>query len=263
MGATSSCSMGVECIGSVDKKITKHLFGAPLTEKYLLENLDDKNTKLYSIEVEKRSVSLIIITPPKLKYNKYVIFSHGNGCDIYIFSTYLKWFSYNYGVIAVSYDYPGYGLSEGKPSDKSCNINLTAVVQFISNITDQKNIILVGHSLGTGVVVDYIATHEWMNAVILISPYKSIPTVAYDSSSMNCLTKKYKFNSLKKMEKIKCPVKIFHGTIDNLINIRHGKALYEKLPNKSLAPVWMEGADHDNILNMINEKDILEVITYV
>lgn len=62
-----------------------------------------------------------------------IIFSHGNACDLsgmYPFlidiSTYLK-------VDVVSYDYSGYGRSEGRPSEQEVYDDVEVVMKFVIN----------------------------------------------------------------------------------------------------------------------------------
>ncbi|AYV78235.1 MAG: alpha/beta hydrolase family protein [Edafosvirus sp.] len=263
MGTSSSdLSSGLDSIGSVDDTINKIIFCAPDTDKKLFVTLNDKSTKLLYAPSSGIMTSTIIITPVNKKNDKWVIFSHGNGCDIYTFYSYLKQFSDTFGVTVVCYDYPGYGLTEGKATEETCYQSLVGVVAHVSTLINPSNIILIGQSLGTGVVINYISKHPWMNPTVLISPYKNIPAVAIDTSCVTSLTKNYKFHSHAKMEDIKCPVKIFHGDVDEFINISHAKELYSKLPNKSLLPIWIPGAGHNDILYQIAHKDILEVINY-
>lgn len=63
---------------------------------------------------------------------------------------------------SVSYDYIGYGMSEGEPSEENCLKSLSLVVDYYNNYKE----LLIGQSLGTGVVVDYVSTNEWTLPII-------------------------------------------------------------------------------------------------
>ncbi|VDM34977.1 unnamed protein product [Hydatigera taeniaeformis] len=54
------------------------------------------------------------------------------------------------------------------------------------------------------------------------------------------------FNSIDKVEHIQSPTLVIHGTDDHVIGLHHGKELYARLPNP-LEPLWVDGADHNNI----------------
>ena len=52
--------------------------------------------------------------------------------------------------------------------------------------------------------------------------------------------------SIDKVENIQSPTLVIHGTEDHVIGLHHGKELYARLPNP-LEPLWVDGADHNNI----------------
>ena len=123
-------------------------------------------------------------------------------------------------------------------------------------------ILLVGQSLGTGIVVDYISKQQnkWSNPVILISPYKSIPKIITQYNLIEFLICKNKFCTYDKIIKTICPIKIFHGCIDNLIPISHSEELFELTPNKSIQPTWFDNTGHNDILNKIDMDEYIIIL---
>jgi pimeloyl-ACP methyl ester carboxylesterase len=191
---------------------------------------------------------------------KCIVFSHGNGTDIYHMHEYLTFLANRLGIDVYIYDYYGYGLSPGNPTEKGCYESFKNVMDFVRQKYEDQDIILIGHSLGTGVVMDYVANYNWLNNIILISPYKSMGRVVMDSCACGVVKSIDKFGTFYKLQDVNCPVKIFHGTADKLIKITHAFDLYENLNNKSLKPVWLVGIDHNNILEAIDLKDIKDVV---
>ena len=190
---------------------------------------------------------------------KHVIFSHGNAADIYQMYDYFRMLSRHFAICVVGYDYQGYGISEGDPSEKNCYKDLDTVVNYVQNNlkVNKNDIYLVGQSLGTGVVVEYASKNEWTNPIVLISPYKTIASVVTESSFKELIDK---FKTIKKVNKLKCPVKIFHGYRDNIVPISHGKAIYNKLnENCKIEPSWIDNAGHNDILRKINLNDMRNV----
>ena len=124
----------------------------------------------------------------------------------------------------------------------------------------KKNIILVGQSLGTGIVAEYVSKNEWTTPIVLISPYKTIASVVTDSSFKEMVDK---FKTIKKLKHISCPVKIIHGQDDNIIHISHGQEIYNKL-NESckMKPLWIPSCGHNDILTKIGSSDWKEVLFY-
>ncbi|XWV25030.1 alpha/beta hydrolase family protein [Tupanvirus deep ocean] len=255
---TSPCS-------SIDENIEKMIYYPPS------RNADDysrilntSRSKLLILKTkDDKKVSAVQIRP---HYNthpeKYIVFSHGNGCDIISMFNYCQELSDSLNVGVMLYDYIGYGISENEhPTEQGCYDSIDIVINYLTTIwgMDKKKIFLVGQSLGTGITVDYISKNDWETPVILISPYKSICRVVADTS---CITPVDKFKSQKKLKNVKCPIKIFHGTIDEVISISHGIDMYNSLKNKSLDPVWFEDTGHNNIIEKITKEHYLEVLNF-
>ncbi|AYV83818.1 MAG: putative alpha/beta hydrolase [Hyperionvirus sp.] len=264
--ARSCC--GMDSIKYFDDRIYPRVFPAPSVNKKKMESLgasdEDKRTTMRMIKsgLSELNISTVAIAPKNNLLDKYVIFSHGNGSDIELNYQWQKYFCDRFGVHIISYDYPSYGFTDGRANESKCVECLSAVVSFVESFVKRENIILMGHSLGTGVVIDYVSQQKWRNPIILVAPYKSIPRVILDSSFADCLIKNYKLGSIYKINQIICPVKIIHGEADTLILVSHGKEIYDKLVDKSLRPVWVKDAGHNDILEMLPERDIMEVLAY-
>ena len=156
-----------------------------------------------------------------------VVFFHGNGGNISNRVDLLRAFTdAGYGMFSL--DYRGYGNSEGTPSETGIYLDAHAAITYVSEkmqVPDGK-MIFYGESLGTGVAVE-MATQYQAGMVVLQSPYLSITIRASESYSYVpvSLLLKDRFDSVSKMGKLKSPLLIFHGDIDTIIPIAHGKAL--------------------------------------
>jgi len=71
-----------------------------------------------------------------------------------------------------------------------------------------------------------------------------------------------KFLNLEKIGQINCPIKIFHGKMDQVINYSHSIALNEKINNKTFSCTLIEGANHNNILSFIDQDDWQIILNY-
>jgi abhydrolase domain-containing protein 17 len=211
-----------------------------------------------------------IITFIHHKYDqsdKCIIISHGNGEKIEQYETYIETIANKFKVNVIVYDYQGYAYSEGNASEQNCYEDLESIVEHAKTFYDEKNIFLLGRSLGTGVVIHYVSTHDWHTPIILISPYKHIIGVVCDNTITNTLTKPLnKFVSEDKIKNVKCPAKIIHGCNDKVINISHGKRiaeLFEKNNNGKFKPLYLDGHGHNNIFITNLEKEINEILNYI
>lgn len=264
MFSSESFYCNIDSIASIDETINKVLFQPPNTDPYSIYALHNGKDVILTSAKDNYGHSISIIKfYPNINPRKYIIFSHGNGCDIYTMSEYFKFLCNSFDVCVLSYDYNGYGLSGGLPTEENCYNCLGIVVKYVKNdlnVSEDK-IVLIGQSLGTGITIHYACKYNWKSPIILISPYKSIPRVMCDSSLADCCIGNYKFKSTNKIKDLTCPIKIFHGELDQVIDISHGKYLYKMLINKQLQPVWIKHADHDNILSKIENRDLDEVFS--
>lgn len=257
MGSTFSSGLGIDSFTSVDDTVTYLLFQAPTGNQIAIRNLAFKNNhSLKNID----GFSTLEIKPQVERAKKVLIFSHGNGCDVCGMSNYLERLANNLGITVVCYDYSGYGLSEGRACEEKCYEAINNVVTHYRRSYLEKDIILVGQSLGTGVVTNYVSTNNWFSPVILISPYKSIPRVICDTSCAESSFRHNTFSTVYKLDKIKCPVKIFHGKEDEVISSSHSEYIFEHLPIKTFQPTYYDGIGHNDILNVISLEELKRVI---
>ncbi|XP_036593098.1 alpha/beta hydrolase domain-containing protein 17C isoform X1 [Trichosurus vulpecula] len=208
---------------------------------------------------------------PSSRYT--LLFSHGNAVDLGQMCSFYIGLGSRINCNIFSYDYSGYGVSSGKPSEKNLYADIDAAWQALrtrffskkdptslqippamnectcfSTIPPQygvspENIILYGQSIGTVPTVDLASRYECA-AVILHSPLMSGLRVAFpDTRKTYCFDA---FPSIDKISKVTSPVLVIHGTEDEVIDFSHGLAMYERCP-RAVEPLWVEGAGHNDI----------------
>ncbi|XP_032321965.1 alpha/beta hydrolase domain-containing protein 17A isoform X1 [Camelus dromedarius] len=183
---------------------------------------------------------------PRDTRQKYtVLFSHGNAVDLGQMSSFYIGLGTRINCNIFSYDYSGYGVSSGKPSEKNLYADIDAAWQALRTRygISPDSIVLYGQSIGTVPTVDLASRYECA-AVVLHSPLTSGMRVAFpDTKKTYCFDA---FPNIEKVSKITSPVLIIHGTEDEVIDFSHGLALYERCP-KAVEPLWVEGAGHNDI----------------
>ena len=56
------------------------------------------------------------------------------------------------------------------------------------------------------------------------------------------------FPNINRIKKVKCPVMIIHGVLDEEVHISHGKALYDAVPEAlKRNPWWVRDRGHNDI----------------
>lgn len=238
----------------ISSGLHKRMFPAPALNFDLVRNLNSE-LAMYNISAKGEVINLIAT---KGYAKKWIVFSHGNASCIYQYQNYINKLHNELNVGCIFYNYPGYGLSSGSANPDSCVDSLAAVVKHLNQDLEVavSDIILMAHSIGTGVTLEYAYKHTWQRPLVLISPFKSIFSLFLDSvpSSVGV------YPSLMYISELECPVKIYHGYKDSLIPIVHGQALVQKMKNKSLVPVWLKEADHNNILELISSASLQDVV---
>ncbi|PRQ40539.1 putative serine aminopeptidase, S33, alpha/Beta hydrolase [Rosa chinensis] len=174
-----------------------------------------------------------------------VLYSHGNAADIgqmyHVFSE----LSVYLGVNLMGYDYSGYGQSTGKPSEQDTYADIEAAYKCLEDTygVKEEDIILYGQSVGSGPTLDLASRLPHVRAVILHSPILSGLRVMYP------VKKTFWFDIYKNIDKmplVNSPVLVIHGTEDDVVDISHGKQLWE-LSKDKYEPLWLKGGNHCNL----------------
>ena len=154
--------------------------------------------------------------------------------------------SLNYDVVIM--DYRTYGKSKGILSEAALHSDGQLFYDYVSQQYEEKDIILYGRSLGTGIVTR-LASENNPQKVILETPYFSLLDIGqrrFPFLPVKWLLK-YEFNSYQYVSNISCPIAVFHGTEDEVIPLESGKKLFESIPDGQKEFYLIEGARHNNI----------------
>jgi pimeloyl-ACP methyl ester carboxylesterase len=146
-------------------------------------------------------------------------------------------------------NYPGFGASQGRPSEKRI---LGDALFALDEITAREgislsNVVLFGRSLGSGVAV-HVASRRPVRGVILVTPFDSLVSVAklhYPFLPVN-LGLRHRFDSLSLAPGIKVPVLFLVSGRDTLIPPALSLNLAEAWGGPSRT-VIIEQTAHNNI----------------
>lgn len=176
--------------------------------------------------------------------SKYtILLSHGNAEDLGDMEFILSAFQKN-GYNIVSYDYPGYGLSSGFPTEKSCYRAIETVYSYLTEELqiNPNEIILFGRSVGGGPSCE-LARRNKVGGLILESTFTS----AYRVLTHFRIFPIDKFNNIQKIKEITVPLLLIHGTDDKVIPISHSRRLFQKA-NEPRLYFEVENAGHNNVM---------------
>ncbi|HEY3789017.1 MAG TPA: alpha/beta fold hydrolase, partial [Urbifossiella sp.] len=117
--------------------------------------------------------------PPADPADGAVLVAHGNGGNVTHRGSLAAGLRHTLGAGVLLFDYPGYGKSEGKPTEESCYASGEAAYSWLMNEAHipSNRILLLGESLGGGVAVE-LATRREHRALVLIYTFSSLPDAA-------------------------------------------------------------------------------------
>jgi len=157
-----------------------------------------------------------------------VLYFHGNGGSLRLrVDRFQRIAAAGVGLIALSYR--GYGGSTGKPTEDGLINDARAAYAFAAD--RYRRIALWGESLGTGVAVA-LAAEKPVARMVLDAPYTS----ALDIAQANHwylpvrLLMKDQFRTDQRIARVKVPVLIMHGEVDQIIPIAYGERLFAMIP---------------------------------
>ena len=179
-----------------------------------------------------------------------VLFFHGNAEDIRHHAATLRRFN-RLGWSALAVDYPGYGLSEGKPTEKGAYRAAEAGWRFLTGAQGiaPERIVVCGFSIGTGPAC-WLAARREPAGLLLFAPFKSAPRVVTGVRVLPFDP----FPNLANVKRAKCPVAVVHGTADDVIPFRHGLAVAKAAGDRCVF-FSVSGVNHNGLLGALSDED--------
>ncbi len=163
-----------------------------------------------------------------------VIVLHGNARNMSSDLDAVKMFhGLGYHVLIV--DYRGYGKSKGSPDEQGTYRDAEAAWDWLllSKKESPDRIVLCGRSLGAAIAAE-LASHNTPRALILEAAFTSLPDAAqglYPYFPVKLLSR-YHYDTLEKLNRIRCPILVVHSRDDELIPFRHAQRLYAAVSGK-------------------------------
>ena len=187
--------------------------------------------------------------------SKVILYNYGNAEDLGEVAWLLEAF-HQAGVSVLGYDYPGYGLSAGVPTEKGVYAAADTAYEFLVNVKGYAptNIVVVGRSIGSGPAC-YLAEQYPVGGLVIVSGFTSIPRVA---TGIRLLPVE-PFPNIRRIGNVRCPVLIIHGDRDEVIPFWHGQALYRQAPSPK-SHLWVSGAGHNDIIEAIGAAKFVQCI---
>jgi fermentation-respiration switch protein FrsA (DUF1100 family) len=164
----------------------------------------------------------------------WLLIFHGNAGNLSEFARPMHYAGLRQlGLSLLTFDYRGYGESQGSPSETGLYADARAAYRYLREQlrVPPERIVLFGHSLGSAVAVD-LATRVPVAGLILDGALAS--AVARGQELYPFVPVRWiaasRFASIDKIDRVAVPKLFLHAIGDDVIPLRHGRRLYEAAP---------------------------------
>jgi fermentation-respiration switch protein FrsA (DUF1100 family) len=159
-----------------------------------------------------------------------VLVAHGNGGNVSHRGPLAVDLRRTLGAGVLLFEYPGYGKSEGTPTEAGCYAAGEAALRWLNEEAKvpTSRVVLLGESLGGGTAVELAARHPDCRALVLVFTFTTLPAAAkyrYPWLPTHTMMRT-RFDNLSKIGRVHRPVFIAHGTADAIVPFAQGEALF-------------------------------------
>lgn len=244
-------------------RVAKRLFlGYEITrneEKYYSKY---KNN-MYLRTEDGEKIGAFLFKPKTVDRNtQYFIICHGKGCDRTVAGTIISFdrFACLYNICFLMIDYRGFADSTGEYTIEGVNYDVLAAYSFIRDTFGDVPISLVGHSLGTAVVLEYGKFAKSMGRgipekIFCLAPFTTTIDICKDfkvvyrlfsffiPSLEQNIREFFNYNSIGNAQELGERLYIFCGSRDLVIDSRHSR----QIASASKAPLFETNNNHVQI----------------
>ena len=177
-----------------------------------------------------------------------VVYFHGNGGNLSVWTPILAGIA-RHGYSVLAFDYRGYGVSTGRPSESGLYRDVDAVLERFWSATPQKSpVVYWGRSLGTAMAA-YAATVRAPDGVILESGFPDARSLVRTSLPLAFLAlfSTYRFPCAEFLRHVNVPVLVMHGDDDHIVPIALGRKLFDSCAGRKQF-VTIRGGDHNDFM---------------
>jgi len=245
-----------------------------MSEKKQREHLAGKGQKEVYFFTSKQKKRSIHYTQVGTEQHNVVIFVHGSPGSSSAWIDYLADSSLSSKAILCSIDRPGYGDSDYGHAERSLQKQSDLLKPVLEKYGKDKNIILVGHSLGGPLIakmaMDYpelidaliivagscspeLEPKEWFRPVLDFIPIRWLMPPSFKVSNQEILPLKKDLElMLPFWGDIKCPVHLIHGDKDTFVPVGNVAFCEKMLTNAPTQTTILKDKDHFIVWNSYN-----------
>ena len=258
------------------KRLDSFLFNPSQIESYQLDayqgeltldlngqyNVPDSLTHQmqWDVELEEGNAKMSAIYVGNLEdiaTDTIILYCHGNKDHMDFYWPRQKLYAHTgglgrYGVLM--FDYPSFGLSEGKASETNLYRSTARAIQWLKDQGLENNrFVLFGFSLGSAAACE-VAAHpdEYAlapNKLILEAPFASAEVMIQDAALLSMpgsFLVDLKIDNATEIKKISVPLLWIHGEDDSFLSVKsHGQPVYDNKLNGYKDAYLVPGGGHE------------------
>lgn len=180
-----------------------------------------------------------------------VLYNHGNRDHLQFYWDRAEHF-YAMGFNVFIYDYEGYGMSEGEPTESAIYADATAAYEYLKSVRgfSDGQITVYGFSLG-GAPSTYLAASIFTpHRLILEAPFASASSLTQSGTLLDLpgtFVMEGTYNNAERIRANIAPLLVLHGTDDTFIDLeKNGKVIYNNAVSEKQF-IAVKGAGHSTI----------------
>ncbi len=196
-----------------------------------------------------------------------ILYNHGNRDHLQYYWDRVELF-YKMGFNVFIYDYQGYGLSGGEPTEAGIYSDAEAAYNYLqSKGFSDGQITVYGFSLG-GAPATHLAANTFTPKRLILEAAFASATALTQSGTLlempGTFVMKGEYNNAEKIKRVTSPVLILHGVDDKFIDMeKNGKVIYQNA-NETKKFIAVPGADHSEVPWKMGETIYLsEIKNYI
>ena len=227
------------------KKSYQFNFGNQNFEELMIKTADDKliNALLFKADSSKG----------------VIFYLHGNAGSLESWGTVAQLYTYmNYDVFIL--DYRGFGKSEGKiTGEKQLFDDNQRAYNKLKERYKEEDIIVLGYSIGTALVAKLAAENN-PKLMILQAPFYSFAEMLSKQFCFPTFLLKYKLHTNEYLKLCTCPIIIFHGDKDEIVDYKWSVKLKEEFKDK-IELITLHGECHNEITtNEAYQRELYRIL---
>jgi len=220
--------------------------------------------------VAKNIYALYLGDTSRISIDTVILYCHGNYDHLDFYYPCVQLLAnaggkHNYGVMA--FDYRGYGLSEGFPTEDFLYADTDAAMQWLKSkgLTNDR-LIMYGFSMGSAPATELTANTRSMtpSKLILEAPFASGETFVQDATGLalpGAYILNLKIDNAKEIQKVNQPFLWLHGTDDKTIRIEtHGEVVFKNYKGSAGFACRIPQAGHSDIQPILGYDTYLFII---